>query len=174
MSTVLTAQALLFYALGLWAFSVIRVIVSAFYSLQDTKTPVKVAVIALTVNIIMGIILMFPLKHGGLAFATSIASAVNAVVLFFLLRKKLGPFLEKDFYISFLKVAGASLVMGFVILVINYTLGFSTEQPFLDRLIILAVAIFAGLAVFMVASYIMKSREMVETVKIVGRKLKRR
>ncbi|MBN2568514.1 MAG: murein biosynthesis integral membrane protein MurJ [Deltaproteobacteria bacterium] len=174
LSTVLTAQALFFYALGLWAFSVIRVIVSAFYSLQDTKTPVKVAVIALTVNIIMGIILMFPLKHGGLALATSIASAVNAVILFFLLRKKLGPFLEKDFYISFLKVAGASLVMGFVILAIDHALGFSTEQPFLDRLIILAVAIFAGLVVFTVTSYVMKSREMVETVKIVGEKLKRR
>ena len=174
LSTILTAQALLFYAVGLWAFSIIRVIVSVFYSLQDTKTPVKVAVIALTVNIIMGIILMFPLKHGGLALATSIASAVNAVMLFILLRKQIGPFLEKEFYASFLKVTVASLIMGVVILVITCAFGFSTEQPFTDRSMILALAIFAGLAVFVAASLAMKSREMVETVRIVGRKLKRR
>ena len=63
--------------------------------------------------------------------------------------------------------------MGFVVFVITYAFGFSTDRTFTDRLMILAVAIFAGLAVFFVASFVMKSREMVETVRIVGRKLKR-
>ena len=49
-STLLTAQALLCYAVGLWAFSVIRIIVSAFYSLQDTRSPMKAAIVALIVN----------------------------------------------------------------------------------------------------------------------------
>ena len=49
-STLLTAQALLCYAVGLWAFSVIRIIVAAFYSLQDTKSPMKAAIVALIVN----------------------------------------------------------------------------------------------------------------------------
>ena len=105
--------------------------------------------------------------------STAIASAVNAVMLFILLRKQIGSFLEKDFYASFLKVTIASLIMGLAILVITYAFGFSTAQPFTDRLMILTVAIFAGLAVFMAASFAMKSKEMVEAVRIVGRKLKR-
>ena len=51
-STLLTAQALLCYAVGLWAFSIIRIIVSAFYSLQDTGSPMKAAIVALIVNVV--------------------------------------------------------------------------------------------------------------------------
>ena len=49
-TTRLTAEALLYYAVGLWAFSGVRIVVSAFYALQDTKTPVKIAVISLLVK----------------------------------------------------------------------------------------------------------------------------
>ena len=77
--SVLTAQALFWYTVGLWAFSTIRVVVAAFYALQDTKTPVRIAVVALIVNTVFSVALMFPMKHSGLAFATSIASAVEAL-----------------------------------------------------------------------------------------------
>ena len=80
-AAVSTAQALFCYALGLWAFSLIRVIVSVFYSLQDAKWPVKAAIIALVFNIIASLILMNPLKHNGLALANSLASMVNVIIL---------------------------------------------------------------------------------------------
>jgi putative peptidoglycan lipid II flippase len=174
LSTVFTAQALLFYTVGLWAFSVLRIIVAAFYALQDTKTPVKVAVVALAANIIMGIILMFPLKHGGLAFATSIASIVNAVVLFVLLRKRIGPFLKREFYVSLRKTITASLIMGSVIYVITRVCAFSPDGPFSSRLMILVVAVVSGMVVFAGASSVMKSEEIVETVKVAKRKLHRK
>lgn len=61
-----------------------------FYSRKDTKTPVKADVIAVIVNVVLSIILMKPLKHGGLALGTSIAAMVNLSFLIWALRKKLG------------------------------------------------------------------------------------
>jgi len=87
-ASVMTRQALFCYSLGLWAFSGIRVLVSAFYALQDTKTPVKVAVVALIVNAGSSLLLMGPLRHGGLALALSIASTVQIGLLLFLLKRK--------------------------------------------------------------------------------------
>ena len=110
-STLLTAEALLFYTLGLWAFSTIRVIVSAFYSLQDTKMPMKAAVVSLIVNVVCSVALMYPLKHGGLALATSIASAVNVVMLSVVLHRRVGAFVDADFYRSLGKIVVSSLLM---------------------------------------------------------------
>ena len=173
-ATMLTAQALLFYALGLWAFSVIRVIVSAFYALQDTRTPVKVAVVALVVNIILGIMLMVPLRHGGLALATSIASAVNAIMLGVFLRRRIGTLLDRDFYASLVKATLSACVMGIVIFMMHQLTGFSTEQPFMDRVLLLGIEIVTGLVVFAVISFILKSREMVEMAGILKRRFQRR
>lgn len=158
-STVFTAQALLYYAVGLWAFSCIRVIVSAFYAMQDTRTPVRIAVAALLVNVIMSIILMFPMKHAGLALATSIASVVNIVILAVILRRKVGEFLKKSFWISVLKTTLASGVMWLSIVAVNHTLGWNSEGAFGERLLFLAVAMVVGLAVFALSSLILGSSE---------------
>lgn len=88
-STAMTNRALLFYTLGLWAFSGIRVVVSGFYALQDTRTPVKVAVVAVAANGVFSLALMGPLKHGGLALALSLASSLQFLLLLFLMRKKI-------------------------------------------------------------------------------------
>ena len=78
-ATRLTSDALLYYALGLWAFSAVRIVVSTFYAMQDTRTPVKCATVAIAANILFGMALMGPMKHCGLALATSLASMVNLV-----------------------------------------------------------------------------------------------
>ncbi|MCK4534517.1 MAG: murein biosynthesis integral membrane protein MurJ, partial [Syntrophobacterales bacterium] len=158
-STVSTARALLYYAVGLWAFSCIRVVVSAFYAMQDTRTPVKIAVAALLVNVIMSIILMFPMKHAGLALATSIASAVNIVVLAVILRRKVGRFLKKSFWTSVLKTTLASVVMCLSITAVSHAFGWNSEGAFGERLLFLTVAIVVGLAVFVLSSLILGSSE---------------
>jgi putative peptidoglycan lipid II flippase len=88
-ATVGTAQALLFYSLGIWSIVGVRVTTASFYSMQDTKTPVKIAVVALVANILFSLLLMKPLKHSGLALANSFASMVNFSLLLIFLRKKL-------------------------------------------------------------------------------------
>jgi putative peptidoglycan lipid II flippase len=114
-ATRLTAYALLYYAIGLWAFSAVRIVVSTFYSLQDTRTPVRAAVIAVCANILLGIILMVPMNHGGLALATSLASMVNLLLLVLALKVKLGTLNLGDMTRSAGKTVICSAAMGMVV-----------------------------------------------------------
>lgn len=111
-STTMTAIALFYYTVGLWAFSGIRVMVSAFYALQDTKTPVKVAAIAMLAHLMFSLGLMGPLKHGGLALALSLASALHFCLLVFLLQRRLGALNLRPIMVTASKSVFASLIMG--------------------------------------------------------------
>ncbi|MBI5853792.1 MAG: murein biosynthesis integral membrane protein MurJ [Nitrospirae bacterium] len=88
--TVATATAVLCYALGLWAFAGVRIIVAAYYSLQDTKTPAIAAVAAVGANLVFSFLLMGPLRHAGLALATALAAMVNGAILVAVLHRRLG------------------------------------------------------------------------------------
>jgi len=88
--TLATATALLCYAVGLWAFAGVRIIVSAFYSLQDTKTPAITAGIAVLANILLSLWLMTLLGAAGLALATALAAMLNGSILVGVLHHRLG------------------------------------------------------------------------------------
>lgn len=94
-STDYTARALRCYAPGLLVFSLVKVFVPAFYARQDTRTPVRVAVWAVGVNLALNVTFLWtwppPWKHAGLAFATVLSSLFNAVVLAWLLHRQVGP-----------------------------------------------------------------------------------
>ncbi len=117
-TTQLTAQALLYYAVGLWAFSGVRIVVATFYAFQDTKTPVKIAVISLLVNIALSLLLMGPMRHGGLALATSLASGCNLLLLMVALKKRLGRIGARDILQSAFKATVAAVFMGGFIVVV--------------------------------------------------------
>ena len=85
---------------------------ASFYSMQDTKTPIKILVVTVMTNIILSLILMRPLKHSGLALANALASTVNFLLLFYFLRKKLERLGARRIIKSFLKISLASIVMG--------------------------------------------------------------
>lgn len=110
-----TGIALAFYAVGLLAFSGVKVVVSAFYALGDTKTPVKVASYAMLLNILFNLLLMGPLEHGGLALATSLSSFVNFLALIYLLRARLGGIDGYKILKSLFVLSLASAAMGIFI-----------------------------------------------------------
>lgn len=85
---IMTSRSLKAFAIGLPAFMLIKILASAFYSRQNIQTPVKIAVVAVIANIILNFILIFPLKHAGLALATSLSSILNASLLWITLMKK--------------------------------------------------------------------------------------
>jgi len=91
-STMITSSALLYYAIGLFGFGGIKILVTAFHSLQDTKTPVKIAALCLAINAALNFILMGPMKIAGIALASSIAATIDFLLLFYLFRKKIGKF----------------------------------------------------------------------------------
>ena len=79
---------LMAYALGLPAFVLIRSLLPGFYARQDTRTPVKIALVVVTVNVALKLVLMQPLSQVGLALATSAASWVNCALLATLLFRR--------------------------------------------------------------------------------------
>jgi putative peptidoglycan lipid II flippase len=85
-----TAHALWAYAVGLAAFSAVRVMVPAFYSLGMARIPVTISMITIGLTLILYFALMGPLHHAGLALATSLGSVINFTMLFLMLRRKIG------------------------------------------------------------------------------------
>ncbi|OIO39742.1 MAG: murein biosynthesis integral membrane protein MurJ [Candidatus Omnitrophica bacterium CG1_02_49_10] len=111
-STFITSRALLFYSLGLVWYSGVKVVTNVFYSMKDTRTPLKISVLAMLVNISFNLMLMYPLKAGGLALATSIAGLVNFIFLFAILNKKINGLNIPEIAGYMAKVFAASAVMG--------------------------------------------------------------
>ncbi len=113
-STSITSWALLFYSIGLFSFGGIKILVTAFHALQDTKTPVKIAAVCLVVNAVLNIVLMIPLKVGGIALASSIAASIDFLWLFYHLDKRLGG-INGGFRMFIAKVLLASVATGAVV-----------------------------------------------------------
>jgi putative peptidoglycan lipid II flippase len=104
-STAATTWALQFYALGLAAHSGLEIITRGFYAMHDTRTPVLIGVGAMALNVVLSLLLLGPLEHGGLALANSIATGVEMLVLFVLFRRRVGDFEER-------KTLGSLAVIG--------------------------------------------------------------
>ena len=85
-----TAMALVAYSAGLPFIAASRPLVAAFYARENTRTPVIIAVVCLVINIGLGLLLMGPLAHLGLALAVSISSAANVLLLGLALLRKDG------------------------------------------------------------------------------------
>ncbi len=134
--TAMTAWALRAYSFGLLSVAAVRVLVSVFYALEQPRVPVRIAVVALVVNVVSDLALMGPtnaaapwwgasliasageflriadLRHAGLALGTGIAATVNATLLFVLAFRRLPTLAQDQLGRSFAVHALASLVMG--------------------------------------------------------------
>ncbi len=170
-ATIGTADALMFYSVGIWAMVGVRVIAATFYSMQDTRTPVMAAAATMAINILLSLLLMGPLKHGGLAFANALAAMCNFTILFYFLRRKLGGIGTGRIALSFIKTLSASAVMGFAgwFLAGRYALwtlnghGLS-KAAHLSTTMVFCVGVYAAIA------YSIKSEEMGYIIKKVRKK----
>lgn len=88
--TLATAETLAAYSLGIPAFLLVKAFAAGFFARHDTATPVKVALVAMAVNVMASVLLLGLLKHTGIALANSLAVWTNAVLLYISLRRKIG------------------------------------------------------------------------------------
>ncbi|MGL9721241.1 murein biosynthesis integral membrane protein MurJ [Symbiopectobacterium sp.] len=88
LDALMTQRALIAYAIGLMGLIVVKVLVPGFYSRQDIKTPVKIALVTLVLTQVMNLIFIGPLQHAGLALSIGLASCLNAGLLYWQLRKQ--------------------------------------------------------------------------------------
>jgi putative peptidoglycan lipid II flippase len=160
-STEMTASALFYYVLGLWAFSGIRVLVSAFYAVQDTKTPVRIAVGALAANVAFSLLLMGPMKHAGLALALSLASTVQFSLLVIMLKRRISDFRLRDIAMSAVRCIASALIMGIGLMVLQATvLPVPRQGPFAAKVAALAVLVVAGVALFACSARLLRCEEL--------------
>ena len=108
----MSSRSLMAYAFGLLPFLLIKVFAPGFYARQDTKTPVRIAVIAILVNVAISLLLFKPLGHVGLALATTGMAVVNAGLLFTQIRKAGVYMPPAGWRIVLFKTLLASAVMG--------------------------------------------------------------
>ena len=157
----MTYRALAFYSIGLWAFSGIRIMVSAFYALQDTKTPVIVASCALFLNLFFSLLFMGPMKHAGLALALSCASGIQFALLVVALRHKLPGVSFSGVMSCAFKSLLASAIMGGGLFVVQnkWGLAYAARGPaylFVD----VAVLVSLGAISYFGIAALMRSREL--------------
>ncbi|MEK5421867.1 murein biosynthesis integral membrane protein MurJ [Viridibacillus sp. FSL R5-0477] len=115
----MTTHALFFYSIGMIGYGIREILNRTFYSLQDTKTPMYNASMAVILNIILSIILSYFMGISGIALATSISALFCSTLLVIKLRKKIGAFGLKGNFITFMKVTFASSVMGGGVYIFN-------------------------------------------------------
>jgi putative peptidoglycan lipid II flippase len=84
----MASRSLMAYSIGLPAFMLIKILASGFYSRQDIRTPVRIAVVAMISCMLFNAILIWPLAHAGLALATSLGSIINAALLSWILLRR--------------------------------------------------------------------------------------
>jgi len=170
----LTAGALLYYAIGLWAFSAVRIVAATFFALKDTRTPMVMATASILANIVLGISLMGPLGHGGLALATSLASVLNLGLLVHALRRKLGSLGWRKIAKSAGVTLGNAAIMGAVVWTVARLLTGTESGAFSGKLGAMAACVTTGLVVFGACSYLTGSPEfsnvIAEAKKGIGKK----
>lgn len=162
LSTQGTATALLYYAVGLWAMAGVRIVAQAFYSLQDTRTPVRIGALAVAVNILLSAVFVFwtPLAHGGLALAASLAAMVNISLLAWNLRKKIGRMDGARIAKSLFKIVPASVAMGVIGWWISGNPVWDKDGHILAKAQLLGGGMAVSVVFYLLAMLILRSEEL--------------
>lgn len=84
----MATRSLMAYAIGLQGFILVKVLSPGFFARQDVRTPVRVGIIAMVANLLLNLLLVWPLAHAGLALATSLSAFINAALLYRILRRE--------------------------------------------------------------------------------------
>ncbi|MBT3431199.1 MAG: murein biosynthesis integral membrane protein MurJ [Candidatus Thioglobus sp.] len=145
-----SALSLMAYGSGLIAFIVVKILAPVFLSRGDTRTPVKVGVIAMVSNVFLNVIFAYYFAHVGLAIATSISAVINASLLYYYLTKQSIFNASTDLIKLFFKVLLASFIMVAFILTFSNNISFYLESSAWQRISSMSIIIGASIAVYFV------------------------
>jgi putative peptidoglycan lipid II flippase len=159
-----TAFALLFYALGLFSFAGRDTLTRVFYAYHDTRTPVKISVLSVVLNVAVSVVLMQFLGVGGLALGTTIALTVNLLVLMELLRRKLGPMGFRSFGRSLILITGAAAFMGVGVWLLDWQVAANVSPGNLGLGLRVGSGIAAGGAIYLAVVSALRLPELGEVI----------
>jgi putative peptidoglycan lipid II flippase len=174
-STRLTARALLYYAVALPGLATVKLIVPAFYSTKDTRTPVIVAAISMVINIALNLLflktsLFARVQNGGPALATALACYFDFFALFIIFRLRHGILGIREILSSFSRIFLCSAVMGVACwFAVRYT-QFTMHSREYVQLLVFGALLGGATALYLGLAWIFRCHEMEEIYGIATRK----
>jgi putative peptidoglycan lipid II flippase len=172
--TIFTGDALLFYGLGLYAYSLVKIITPTFYALGDTRSPVRIAAMVIAVKLAVNLALIRHMGFRGLALGTSVASILNTLLLIWTLQKRIGGLKVREVIPSLLKITAAGLIMGVAAAQIHSWLTMLIGRAhLLNRVAALGISIVSALALLLFVSYLLKIEQATDLMRILRRRFSR-
>lgn len=160
-ATAMTASAVLFYSIGLVGLAANVLLTRGFYAFQDTRTPVKLLVVNVVLNLVLSLLLMGPLQLGGLALASSIAALVNTVLLVYFLERRLpGLWRSADWFRFGGGVLAASGLMAVVVYAADVALAGLVAPGTVGLALRVGGAVTAGVVVYLVVGLVLRLEEI--------------
>lgn len=168
-----SAEALIYYSIGLSFVALTRVLAPAFYALKDTRTPVWTALAAFVINVIFSLLLMKPLLHGGLALATTLSALANMILLLWYLRRKIGSFGGRTIARCGLQSLLASLPMGLLVFYACRLTDWSVSGQKPLKALVVMLAVSSGAALYGIVARLLGSEEATQALGLITKKLRR-
>lgn len=169
----LTAGPLMFFSIGLIFFSMIKIMVPAFYAMEKMKIPVLVSLADMAVNITLAFILSRFMGNSGVALAVTCGAAVNLALLLFIFTRKYGGLEVKSILSSLGKIVMAAAVMGASCYFLSGYLGLDMMPNGIIKTVMTIGVIAVGMAVFAGTSFTLRVKEVKELLGIMKGKVKK-
>lgn len=165
-STAKTSGALLYYAIGIIGAGVVEVMNKAFYAKQDTKTPLKVGIFIILMNVLLSMILgKTEMAFKGLALATSITALLNAIILTTLANKKEKGIVNRELLIYIAKIAISAIGMAIVVVITNIFLNNSLQGGLILDIVRMVIGAGIGCVVYFALTMLLKVNEFKNLIK---------
>jgi len=156
-----TSSALIALCCGLPAFIMIKILVIPFFANEDTKTPIKISLFCMLINLILNLILIREFLHVGLAISTSVSAWINFILLFYILNKNLNYSFDISIFKVFLKVSLASLTMSYIVLkTYEFMINNFEMYTFYNTNFILILCIIFGIIIYSALMYLLGTKEL--------------
>ncbi|TZG27841.1 murein biosynthesis integral membrane protein MurJ [Sphingomonas montanisoli] len=146
--TIASAHALAAFSIGLPAYVLIKVLTPGFYARADTRTPVRIALVAMAVNLVLNLILIWPLGHVGLALSTAISAWVNAILLYWTLRRRDHFAIDARLAHTGLRLLAATALLAGMLLIANPFVDPWTGRSLIERVVAISLLIGAAFVVY--------------------------
>jgi putative peptidoglycan lipid II flippase len=173
-STEMVTWALYFYAAGLFSHSLLEVLTRGYYALKDTLTPVIYSTLGVALAIVLSIVFSYAFTSlgwmplGGLALGTTLASIMETSILAVLLRRKMGGWLDRPAWASFLRTILASILMAAALM------GWRSISGTFSPAVVALGGIAIGILAYGIASWVTGSPEAKSIMGVLGKALRRK
>jgi putative peptidoglycan lipid II flippase len=172
LATAMTAEALLYFSIGLFGVGANLVITRAYYSMNNYKIPLLVGFISVILNIVLSFILLPYLKHGGLALANSLAALTSVVLLLYKFKKDIYNLKLITFIKNIFKMFIVSLFMGFVVVLLLPVVKNLVGETFIGLAAQIIISALCGAVIYVLSAYLLRIQELHEVLTIIRKKFK--